>query len=205
VADYDHDGCFAREISLPEHFATHVDAPAHFTRGAWTVDQIPVERLVRPLVVLDVSAQVEANAKPDYSINLADITAWEAIQGHLPPAAVVMARTGWDRRWNSPQSYCNMDAKGIRHFPGFSLEAAKFLIEGRGIVGLGIDTLSIDPGCSTDFPVHHYASGHGVYHIEAAANLEQVPAAGAWVVVAAAKLQGGSGGPVRVLALIQAI
>ena len=118
VADYNPDGCFAREISLPEHFATHVDAPAHFTRGAWTVDRIPAERLVGPLAVLDVRGQVELD--PDYPVSLADITAWEAVHGRIPPGAVVMAWTGWDQRWNSPRGFRNADANDIRHFPRIS-------------------------------------------------------------------------------------
>jgi kynurenine formamidase len=201
VEDYEKDGYFAREISLSEHFGTHLDAPAHFRRGAWTVDEIPAERLVRPLAVLDVG--VKAKSNPDYVVSLQDIADWEEMYGHIPPAAVVMARTGWGLRWNSPGAYRNEDAKGVRHFPGFSLDAAKFLVLSRGAVGLGIDTFSIDAGISTDFPVHHFTSGHGVYHVEAAANLDRVPAIGALVVVAPAKLQGGSGGPVRVLALIR--
>jgi len=203
VASYDTHGCFAREITLPEHFATHVDAPAHFTRDAWTVDTIPVERLVRPLAVLDVSTQVENN--PDYTVRLVDIAAWETIHSRIPPAAVVMAHTGWDRRWNSPESYRNMDLNGVRHFPGFSLEAAQFLTDERDAAGLGIDTLSVDAGYATDFPVHHYTASRGVYHLEAVANLDQVPATGATVVVAPAKLLGGSGGPVRLFALIHSI
>jgi kynurenine formamidase len=201
VSDYGKDGYFAREISLPEHYATHVDAPVHFTRGTWAVDEIPPERLVRSLAVLDVSAKAQSN--PDYVVDVADIAKWEADHGHIPPNAVVMVRTGWDQRWSSPKAFRNMNDKGVRQFPGYSLEAAEFLVQARGAVGLGIDTLSIDPGISSDFPVHHYTSAHGVYHIEAVANLDLVPALGATVVVAPTKLQGGSGAPVRVLALIK--
>jgi kynurenine formamidase len=201
TATYAKDGYFAREISLPEHFATHIDAPAHFAQGAWTVDQIPVERLVRPLVVLDVSAKVQVDA--DYVVGAGDIADWENKNGHVPQGAVVMAHTGWDKRWDTARDYRNVDAKGVRHFPGYSLEAARVLVEGRGAVGLGIDTLSIDPGPSSDFPVHQYTLSHSVYHLENVTNLSSVPPNGALVVVAPAKLDGGSGGPVRVLALIR--
>jgi kynurenine formamidase len=201
VETIEKDGYFAREITLPEHFATHVDAPAHFTRGMWTVEQIPPERLVAPLVVIDIRSQVQND--PDYMLRVEDIAAWEQAHGSIPFSAVVMARTGWDRHWDSPREYRNADGKGVRHFPGYSLDAARFLVEGRYAVGLGIDTLSIDPGTSADFPVHHYTSVHEVYHLEAVTHLELAPATGAMVVVAPAKLQGGSGGPVRVLALVK--
>ncbi|MFB3917750.1 MAG: cyclase family protein [Terriglobales bacterium] len=200
VATYKENGYFARDISLPEHFATHIDAPAHFGRGHWTVEKIPPERLVRPLVVLDVSAGAAKN--PDYSISVEDVAKWEDANGHMLPGAVVITRTGWENRWNSPRQYRNADAKGVMHFPGYSLLAAQFLVEGRNALGLGIDTLSIDPGQSTDFPVHHYSAEHAVYGIENVANLADLPPAGGLVVVAPIKLEGGSGGPVRILALL---
>jgi len=199
VATIEKDKYFARNISLPEHFGTHIDAPAHFARGMWTVDQIPTERLVAPMSVVDVSAEVKGNA--DYQVSVADIAKWEQAHGQIPPGSVVMAYTGWDARWNSANDYRNADGKGVMHFPGYSMEAARFLVEARGVVGLGIDTLSIDYGPSKDFEVHQYTLAHGLYHLENVANLGDVPASGATVVVGAMKLEGGSGGPVRVLAL----
>jgi len=201
VASVEKDGYFAREISLPEHFGTHLDAPAHFAAGLWTVDQIPVERFVEPLVVIDVRANAKSN--PDYQISVEDIAKWEQAHGQIPVGAVVIAHTGWDSRWNSSQEYRNADGNGVLHFPGYSLEAAKFLVEGRKIVGLGIDTLSIDYGPSKDFPVHHYTLGHSLYYLENVANLDQAPASGAMVVVAPMKLEGGPGAPVRILALLR--
>jgi kynurenine formamidase len=192
---------FARNISLPEHFGTHIDAPAHFVSGLWTVDQIPAERLVAPLVILD--ARDGANSDPDYLLSVEDIARWEKIHGQIPQGAVVMARTGWDARWNSVKDYRNADAKGVMHFPGYAVDAAKFLVEGRNVLGLGIDTLSVDYGPSQDFAVHKYTLSHSVYHLENVANLELAPAAGAIVVVAPMKLEGGSGGPVRILALVK--
>ncbi len=195
------DGYFTRAISLPEHFSTHIDAPAHFLAGAWTVDQIPPERLVAPLVVLDVRKQVESDA--EHLVSVEDIAAWEQANGQIPPGAVVLARTGWSSRWYSMEKYRNADAKGVMHFPGFSEPAVHFLVEARNIVGLGIDTLSVDPGSSKTFPVHHYVAAHNVYNLENVAYLEQAPPSGALLVVAPAKLAGGSGGPVRLLALIK--
>jgi kynurenine formamidase len=201
VATIAKDKYFARTISVPEHFGTHIDAPAHFVAGLWTVDQIPPERLVAPLAVLDVSNQAARNA--DYLISVEDIAHWEQLHGQIPLGAVVAARTGWASRWNSAKRYRNADAKGVLHFPGFSLDAAKFLLEGRKVVGLGIDTLSIDYGATHDFPVHQYALARSIYHLENVANLDQVPPKGAIVVVAPMKLEGGSGSPVRILALLR--
>jgi kynurenine formamidase len=189
VASIEKDGYFAREISLPEHFGTHLDAPAHFVAGLWTVDQIPVERLLEPLVVVDARVKVRSN--PDYQISVEDIAQWEKAHGQIPIGAVVIAYTGWDSRWNSSKDYRNADGNGVMHFPGYSVDAAKFLVDGRNIVGLGIDTLSIDYGPSKDFPVHHYTLGHSLYHLENVANLDHVPTSGAFVVVAPIKLEGG--------------
>jgi kynurenine formamidase len=201
VATIEKDGYYAREISLPEHFGTHLDAPAHFARGLWTVDQIPPERLVAPLVVVDATAGAKGN--PDYQVSVADVAKYEEAHGQIPANAVVIADTGWDSRWNSAKDYRNADARGVMHFPGYSLEAAKFLVEGRRVLGLGIDTLSIDYGPSKDFPVHHYTLSHSLYHLENVANLEHVPASGSTIVVAPMKLENGSGSPVRIFALVR--
>jgi len=200
-ATFEKDHYFARNISLPEHYGTHIDAPAHFARGSWTVDQIPAERLVVPLVIIDVHQAAATNA--DYQLSMDDIANWEQKNGQVPMGSVVMARTGWDDRWNSEKAYRNADAKGTLHFPGFSLDAAKFLVEARNVAGLGIDTLSIDYGSSKNFEVHQYTLAHGLYHLENVAALAQTPETGATVVVGPAKLEGGSGGPVRILALIR--
>ena len=201
VATIEKDKYFARKFSMPEHYGTHLDAPAHFARGMWTVDQIPAERLVAPLAILDVSAKVKAN--PDYRVSVEDIADWEQANGHIPDYAVVMVKTGWESRWNSVKAFRNPDAKGTMHFPGYSEDAAKFLVAARNVLGLGIDTLSVDYGPSQDFPVHQFTLAHSVYHLENVANLDRVPASGAIVVVAPIKLEGGSGGPVRILALVR--
>jgi kynurenine formamidase len=201
TATIDKDKYFARNIALPEHFGTHIDAPAHFARGLWTVDQIPPERLIAPLVVVDVSANVKKD--PDYRISVEDIADWERTNGQIPTGAVVIAKTGWESRWKSANEFRNGDSKGVMHFPGYSEDAAKFLVEARGVLGLGIDTLSVDYGASKDYAVHQYTMAHSVYHLENVANVWRVPASGAMVVVAPMKLEGGSGGPVRILALLR--
>jgi kynurenine formamidase len=180
---------------------THIDAPSSYARSLWTVDQIPSQRLIAPLVVLDVRSKADHN--PDYQVSMDDIIAWEKAHGPIPMAAVVMARTGWDYRWNSVRQYTNTDRKGVMHFPGYSLEAAQFLVQGRASLAFGIDTLSIDNQVSKGLPVSNYTLSHSLYQLENVANLGAVPESGATVVVAPAKLEGGSGAPVRILALVK--
>jgi kynurenine formamidase len=187
--------------SAPDLFETRIDAPARFARGLWTVDQIPTERLLAPLVVLNISSNIEH--EPDYQISVEDIAKWEQAHGQIPLGSVVIAHTGWDSRWHSARDYRNADPKGTMHFPGYSPDAAKFLVEGRTALGLGIDTLNIDHGASKDFPVRQYTLAHSVYQLENVANLDRVPAVGGMVVVAPTKLESGSSGPVRILALVK--
>jgi kynurenine formamidase len=190
---------FPRRLSTASATSTRIDAPARLARGMWTVDQIPPERLIAPLAVLDITEQVQAN--PDYQLSVEDVAHWEQIHGEIPAGAVVLARTGWGGRWTSPQRYRNTDKKGVMHFPGYSAEAARFLVEGRAVLALGIDTLSVDPGSAKILAVYDYTLAHSVYHLENVANLDRVPDAGALVVVAPMKLEGEVDGPVRILAL----
>lgn len=182
-----------------EHYGTHLDAPAHFPPGKITVDQIPVKQLFGPAVVLDVR---DASAKDaDYQLSAARVEEWERQHGQIPLGAIVLLRTGWTSRWPDAQKYRNQDSQGKMHFPGFSLEAAKLLVA-RKVSGLGCDTMSVDYGASADFAVHHLALGAGLFHLENLADLSALPETGAFLVVAPIKLEGGSGGPVRVFALL---
>jgi kynurenine formamidase len=199
VASHDRDGYYVRRIALDEHASTHMDAPAHMAKAGWTVDRIPPERLVGPLVVLDIGRQARQDA--DYRLRDEDVRGWEAQFGMIPPGAVVIAYTGWAERWQTPQAYRNADTQGVLHFPGYSLEAARLLVDSRMAVGLGIDTLSVDFGPSTDYAVHRFCAARSVYHLENVANPGQVPQAGATAVVLPMKLENGSGAPVRIVAL----
>ncbi len=194
-------GIKASDGSSPEQFATRIDAPALLGHGRWTVDQIPAGRLIGPLVVLDVTAQ--ANADPDYEISVQDIARWEQSNGQIPLGAVVMARTGWGSRWNSTRNYRNTDARGRMHFPGYSEDAARFLAEGRNALGLGIDTANLDRGSAKMLSVDQYALEHGLYLLTNVANLDRMPANGAVAMVAPVKVAGGSTAPVRILALVR--
>ena len=199
VADYARDGYYANAFQTAEHIGTHVDAPAHFARGTATVEWIPLSALRAPAVVIDVRAQVRRDA--DVRVQVRDLLSWEREHGRIPDGAVVIARTGWEERWDDAARYRNADAKGVLHFPGFSVEAAEWLIANRpGFVGLGIDTLSVDYGPSADFAVHQRTHAAGKYHVENLANLASLPPYGATLIVAPLPIAAGSGAPARVLA-----
>jgi len=198
-ATVEKNGYFTRSFWMLEHYGTHLDAPIHFPPGKATVDQIPAKQFFGPVVVLDVRAEAAKNA--DYQAPAARVEEWENRHGRISEGSIVLLRTGWASRWPDVQKYRNQDARGKMHFPGFSTEAAKLLIA-RKVSGIGCDTLSADYGASEDFAVHHLVLGAGLYQLENLSDLSEVPEAGAFLVVAPIKLEGGSGGPVRVFALI---
>jgi len=188
------DGCFVRRIDLPEHLGTHFDAPAHFVADGATVDQIPAERLVVPARLLDVAERVGDD--PDYAVSLADVLAMEAEFGRLEPGEALVVRTGWDRFVGQAARYV-----GDLRFPGLGLAAAELAVE-RGIVGIAIDTLSVDRGVETGFAVHLCTLPAGLWHVEGLVGLERLPPTGALLVVGVPPLVGASGFPARVLALL---
>jgi len=192
-------GYFSRSFSMLEHFGTHLDAPIHFPPGTQPVDEIAPRRLFGPAAVIDVRAQAETN--PDYLLTPARIELWEQKHGYIPEGAIVLLRTGWAARWPDEKAYRNMDAEGVMRFPGFSPEAVRVLI-GRKVSGLGIDTLSVDHGPSKTFEAHKLSHGAGLYHLENLADLSALPEQGAFLIVAPIKLEGGSGGPCRVFAVL---
>ncbi|MBS1995959.1 MAG: cyclase family protein [Cyanobacteria bacterium SZAS LIN-2] len=192
------DGFAAGSFTMPEHFGTHVDAPLHFNPDGLSIDQIPAEKLIVPLYVIDLQLEVQSN--PDYCLTLDRLHEFEK-DGAIEPGAVVACCTGWGARWDRPDSYRNADTDGVMHFPGYSPEAARFLVEERGVVGMGIDTLSIDFGASTTYEVHRRALGQGIFLIENLANLEQLPARHSTVFLGALPIAGGTGAPARILAV----
>src|SRR5579863_3658174 len=198
-ATVEKDGYFTRSFWMLEHYGTHLDAPGHFPPGKITVEQIPAKKLFGPAVVIDVRADAAKDA--DFLLPAARVEDWEKRHGRIPEGAIVLLRTGWASRWPDAKKYRNQDAQGKMHFPGFSVEAAKLLIE-RKVSGLGCDTLSIDYGASSDYAVHHVALGAGLYQLENLSDMSELPETGAFLVVAPIKLEGGSGGAVRVFALL---
>lgn len=192
----------SNSLCAPEHGGTHLDAPIHFSKDGLTSDQLPVEKLVAPAAVLDVTAQ--AAADPDYRLRAEDVRAWEGRHGRVPAGAIVLLRTGWGRRWPERRAYFGDDTPGDAsrlHFPSYGREAVELLLERRP-AALGVDTASIDHGPSNDFPVHRVAAAANVPGLENLARLEELPETGAWVVALPMKIVGGSGGPLRAIALV---
>jgi kynurenine formamidase len=193
-------GYYANAFSCAEHTGTHVDAPIHFVEGRRSMHEVPASQLVGEACVIDVRDKVARN--PDYLVSARDIRDFENRYGQIPQGAFVIARTGWEERWNDPKRYVNMDEQGVMHFPGFGADAAKLLLE-RNIAGVGIDTLSIDHGPSKDFIAHKILLGANKVAIENLANLRELPPRGATIIVGALKIRDGSGAPARVLALVR--
>ena len=200
IANIDKDGVYSNSFSMPEHLGTHMDAPSHFVKGQLSLDQIPLTQLFGPAVVVDVRQKVDKN--PDYQMSIQYLKGWEKAHGLIPAGAIILMYTGWGERWSDFNSYQNRDAQGNLHFPGYSPEVAQFLIKEKSIYGIGIDTLSVDYGLSKDFKVHHICHGAGKYHLENVANLDKMPAKGAYLILAPIKIEGGSGGPTRIYAVL---
>ena len=194
-----HDGFYNRRISFMEHTGTHFDAPCHMVDGAIPLHEVDAGTLIRPGVVIDVSAEIDGD--PDGTLSLGQVHAFEAAHGRIPDGSIVLLRTGWEAFNRDPGRYAG--APGPLRFPGYGVDAARFLVEERRAVGLGVDTLGIDPGSATDFPVHRQVSHpRGVWHLEGLTNLAALPATGFWLFVGVLNLQDGSGSPARVLALV---
>jgi len=195
----------ANNFCAAEHGGTHVDAPCHFAAGKSTVDAIPASRLVGPVCVLDVRARCAQDA--DYRVTVQDIRDHEAQHGRLPDSCIVVAWTGWSARWPDRKRYLGDDRPGVTtdlHFPGFSRQAAEFLVRERRVDAVGLDTASLDHGPSRDFIAHRILNGADIPGIENLAHLERLPARGATLVALPMKIRGGSGGPARVVAILPA-
>lgn len=193
-------GFALRRIILGEHSGTHLNAPAHFFPGGATVEQIPPRRLVLPAAVIDARPGCSANA--DHALDVAELDAWEAVHGRIPPGSLVILFSGWQDRWQDPRRFFNQDAGGRCHFPGFSLEAARFLIEARAAAGLGSDAHGVEPGLDEGYSVNRYALARSALVLENLCNLHLLPPLGATVAIGLPRLQGGSGAPVAVLAFV---
>jgi kynurenine formamidase len=180
-----------------------MDAPIHFAEGKAAADAVPVGAGIGPLVRVDVSAQ--AAKDPDYRLAVADLLKWEEQHGRVPDGAIVVMYSGWGERWPDRRRYLGTDKPGDTanlHFPGFSKEAAEFLVTQRTIDAIGVDTASIDYGPSKDFIVHRIINGANKPGFENLANLDRVPPKGATLVALPMKIAGGSGGPLRAIAVL---
>lgn len=200
IATLERDGVLSKAFCMPEHLGTHIDAPNHFEKNQPSVDQISPQDFFAPGVMIDLSGP--ASMDPDVLLSREHLETWERRHGQIPAGAVVLLNTGWGRFWTNPPRYQNRDVQGRMHFPGYSADAARFLINERKVRALGIDTLSIDYGLSRDFVVHHIVNAAGRYGLENVAHLEKLPPRGFWLIVAPIKIETGSGGPTRLLAIL---
>ncbi len=188
-----------------EHGGTHIDAPIHFMPDRWTVDEIPLERLLGPAILVDVSEQVKLD--PDYQVSVEDLSDWEAQHGRIPNRTIVLLRTGFGAHWPDRKRYLGTEKQGaeavpLLHFPGLHPDAARWLAREREIAAIGLDTPSIDYGQSQRFESHRALFEQSIPAFENLANLDQLPARGFSVIALPMKIRGGSGSPLRAVAIL---
>lgn len=189
-----------------EHGGTHLDAPVHFAKGKWAADQIPVNKLTGEAVVIDASASSLKN--PDYQISPADIEAWEKTNGQISDDAILLFRTGYGAYYPDAKKYLGTDERGADavaklHFPSIHPDAASWLVNNRKIKAVGIDVASVDYGQSKDFKTHRILYEQNISGFENVANLDQLPAKGAYIIALPMKIKSGSGGPLRIIAWVK--
>ena len=195
----------ANNFFAAEHGGTHIDAPLHFAQNHQAVDQIPLDRLIAPAVVIDV---VNASEKQvDYQVTAEDFQQWERTHGPIPTTAIVLIRTGFSRRWPDAAAYLGTAERGAEaatrlHFPGLHPDAARWLVANRPVKAIGIDTASIDYGPSTAFESHRVLYERDMPAFENLTMLERLPEVGALVVALPMKIGGGSGAPLRAVAIL---
>lgn len=195
----------AYRYSAAEHGGTHLDSPVHFAKGRHTVDEIPLRQLMGAAIVIDVTQQCAGNA--DYQVSVADFQNWEKRNGRIAPGTIVLLRTGFGKRYPDRQTYLGTDERGEQavaklHFPGLDPAAARWLTQNRSIKAIGLDTASIDYGQSTLFESHRILFERNIPAFENVANLEQLPVKGFSVIALPMKIKKGSGGPLRIVALL---
>lgn len=193
----------ANNFSAAEHGGTHIDSPIHFAEGKHTVDQIPIQRLMGPAVVIDVSNKAVADR--DYLVSVSDFKEWESKNGKIADGSIILLNTGSAQFWPDKEKYMGTanrgpDAVKELHFPGLDPEAAEWLVENRKINAIGLDTPSIDYGQSTLFESHRILFKENIPAFENVANLDKLPPTGAFIIALPMKIKGGSGGPLRIIA-----
>jgi len=196
----------SNKFTTAEHGGTHIDAPRHFAQGHETVDQIPLDRLMGPAILVDVSAKCQQN--PDYLILPEDLQQWERDNGAIPAGSIVIFKTGYAKKWPDRKSYLGTDERGAQavaklHFPGISPEAARWISDNRQIKAVGLDTASIDYGQSTMFETHRILFAKDIPAFENLGDLDGLPAKGFNIIALPMKIRGGSGGPLRVVAILK--
>ena len=195
----------AYRFSAAEHGGTHLDSPVHFAKGHLTVDELPLDRLMGSAIVIDVTTKCATN--PDYLVSVDDFENWEKQNGRIAPDTIVLLRTGFGKFYPDRKKYLGTDERGADavpklHFPGLDPEAARWLTQNRSIKAIGLDTASIDRGQSTLFESHRILFDKNIPAFENVANLDQLPVKGFSVIALPMKIKGGSGGPLRIVALL---
>lgn len=186
-----------------EHGGTHLDSPIHFAEKGDTTDKITLDRLVSEAVVVDISEKCKTN--PDYELSVEDLKSWEAANGMIDHGVILVVRTGWGQFWPDKKRYLGTDKPGDvdnLHFPGISPDAARYLVENCQLKGVAIDTPSLDFGQSKKFETHRILTAENIYGIENLANAGKLPIRGAALIALPMKIKGGTGGPVRVMAIL---
>jgi kynurenine formamidase len=204
VIDFDSDfSSLVQQYRFVGQWGTHIDAPLHFHRSAASLDQLPVEQSILPLVVLDIHERVSID--PDTVASLDDVHLWEAAHGRIPLGAFVALRTDWSLRWPNNDQLDNIGADGFSHRPGWSRAVLEFLVDERSVTAIGHETADTDSGYSVsakhDYSLERYFLGTGRWQIELLNNLRIVPPSGAVIFVGWPKPKGGSGFPVRAIAI----
>jgi kynurenine formamidase len=195
----------AYRYSAAEHGGTHLDSPVHFAKGRYTVDELPLQQLMGAAIVIDVTAQCAAN--PDYLVSVADFQNWEKRNGRIRPDTIVLLRTGFGKFYPDRKKYLGTEERGAEavaklHFPGLDPAAARWITQNRSIKAIGLDTASIDYGQSTLFESHRILFDKNIPAFENVANMDQLPAKGFSVIALPMKIKNGSGGPLRIIAIL---
>lgn len=193
----------AFSICTPEHGGTHIDAPLHFARDGLPTDEVPLGDLIAPAVVIDVTEKAAADRR--YLLGVDDIHSFENEHGRIAPGTIVLLRTGWSKYWPDARAYLGDDTPGEVNrltFPSYGEDAARLLVEVRKVAVLGLDTASTDFGTSQELVVHRIAAANNVSNLENLTNLDKLPPTGALLIALPMKIEGGSGGPARVVALV---
>ena len=191
---------YANQWTFAEHSGTHLDVPAHFFANGRTVDQIPLEELILPAVVIDISDR--AAIDPDTTVAVSDIRDFESAVGRIPDGAAVLMRSGWDRRIGDQARFHNIGSDGRMHTPGWSAEATDWLLTNRDVRCLGVDALTLDATHSLEFPVHRLLLGEDRVGLEILTHLENLPPIGATLIIGVVPFEKGSGAPGRFFALV---
>ena len=200
VAHTDTHGFYLRRFTMGEHSGTHMNAPRSFEAQGAGIDAYSISELVVPAIVIDFRAQAATN--PDLALTPEELLGWEGRHGLIPAGAMALLYTGWLHKWEDPSAYLGSDRRGGLHFPGFGKDAARLLVEDRGVAGLGTDAAGVEPGLDDSFSANRLVLAKRGLILECLTNLDQLPSTGVTLVIGPLRLEGGSGAPASVLAFV---